>query len=245
MMIEIKNLACKYYKGEKNAVEIENLTINSGEVVALIGENGAGKTTLLKAIMDLMPKKSGNILIDTKNPKDMLDEMAFITEEGSLFGHETPGKFAEFLAGFYSKFDMERFELLVKFFNIEDKIINKMSKGQQAKVEIAIGFSKGANYIFMDEPFSGKDIFTRKDFLKLMAGTLHKDETIIISTHQIEEIQNFIDRAIVIKDGRIISDINMEQLQSNGISIEQTLGELLEYDEGKFAELFLVNNNEL
>ena len=237
-MIEIKCLACKYNGEQKNAVDIEKLVINDGEVVALIGENGAGKTTLLKAIMDLIPIESGSVLIDGKNARDMLNEMAFITEEGSLFGHETPRMLAEFLAGFYSNFDMERFELLIKFFSIEEKKINKMSKGQQAKVEITIGFSKGAKYIIMDDPFSGKDIFTRKDFLKLMAGTLHEDETIIIATHQIEEIQNFIDRALVIKGGRIIADINMEQLQSTGISLEQKLGELLEYDEGKFAELF-------
>ena len=241
-MIEIKNLVCKYYTEKKNAVEIESLTINSGEVVALIGENGAGKTTLLKAVMDLMPKKSGDILIDGKNPQDMLDEMTFITEEGSMFGYETPKKFAQFLAGFYSNFDMKRFDLLIEFFNIEDKKINQMSKGQQARVEIAIGFSKGAKYIIMDEPFFGKDIFTRKDFLKLMAGTLHEDETIIISTHQIEEIQNFIDRALVIKDGKIIGDINMEQLQANGITLEQKFGELLGYNEEKFTELFLAGN---
>lgn len=244
-MIEIKNLVCKYFSKfyeEKNAVEIKSLTINSGEVVALIGENGAGKTTLLKTIMDLMPKKSGSILIDGKSTQDMLNEMAFITEEGSLFGYETPKMFAEFLAGFYSNFDIKRFELLEKFFNIEEKKINHMSKGQQAKVEIAIGFSKGAKYIIMDEPFFGKDIFTRKDFLKLMAGTLHEDETIIISTHQIEEIQNFIDRALVIKDGRIIADINMEQLQISGITLEQKFGEILGYNEEKFAELFLTNN---
>jgi ABC-2 type transport system ATP-binding protein len=243
-MIEIKNLRFAYRKEKypgKNALEIENLTVRSGEVVALIGENGTGKTTLLKAIMGLLPLSGGEITVEGKNPAEMLDEMAFITEEISSFGYETPQKFAKFLSGFYSSFDMKRFELLVEFFGIEEKKISRMSRGQQAKAEIAIGFSKGAKYILMDEPFSGKDIFTRKDFLKLMAGTLHEDETIIISTHEIEDIQNFIDRALIIKGGRVIADLNMEELQSGGVTLEQRYSELSGYDEEKFNELFLIN----
>jgi ABC-2 type transport system ATP-binding protein len=241
-MIKIENLCCIYYKDQysrKKALDALSLTINKGEVVALIGENGAGKTTLLKAVMGLLPITVGQITVAGKNPQEMLGEMAFITEEISSFGHETPQNFAEFLSVLYPNFNMQRFELLVQFFNLEDKKISHMSKGQQTKVEIAIGFSKGAKYIIMDEPFSGKDIFTRKDFLKLMAGTLHEDETIIISTHEIEDIQSFIDRALIMKGGKIIADLNMEELQSRGITLEQKFSELSGYDEEKFNELFL------
>lgn len=150
--------------------------------------------------------------------------MAFISEEGSYFPNMTPYEYGGFLSDFIANFDIKRYNKLLNFFEIEPyKKIKTFSKGQKSKLEISAGFSKGAKYILMDEPFLGKDVFTRHDFLKLMASSLKQDETILISTHLIDEIENFIDRAIILRFGRIMADLYIDDIRKN----DETLTSLM------------------
>ncbi len=230
-MISIENAKLYYNKKTRPALNIENLTFGEGEVTALLGENGAGKTTLLKALMGILPLNSGRIRIDGEHIRRKLCHLAFITEEGSLFGFARPTEMGKFVEKFYDSFNYKKYELLLDFFEIEDKKINDMSRGQQAKVEIALGFSKGAKYILMDEPFLNKDIFTRHDFLKLMTSSLRENETIVISTHQLDEIEGYIDRAVVLYRGEFRGEIT----ETKGKSLKDELARILCYDEQKLV----------
>ncbi len=233
-MIELKNVK-KYYGLKALGIMDESAVINSGEVVGILGENGAGKSTLLKSVMGLLELTSGEILIDGRPPKEMYDKMAFITHEGSFFPHLTPDGYGEFLSGYFKSFDLGRYEKLLKFFELDPRRkIRTFSYGQKAKLEICAGFSKMARYIIMDEPFLGEDIHTRRDFIKLMASSLKTDETILLSTHHIDEIENFIDRAIVLKNGRIKADFYMDDLKSEGRMLSRVLLEISDYDENKY-----------
>ncbi len=235
-MVEIKDVICCYDDLKQKAADVPELVIESGSIVALLGENGAGKTTLLKAICGLMPLVSGSILIDGKPPRDAMSDIAFITEEISLFGFLNAQEMKSFLMPFYPKFNEERYEVLLRFFDIDmEKPIAQMSKGQQAKVEVAVGFSKGASLLLLDEPFLGKDLFTRRDFLKLMKSSLLHGETIVICTHQIDEIQDTIDRAVVMSGGKIAGEVDMQVMSQS--SLAQELARLLHYDSEKLHKL--------
>jgi ABC-2 type transport system ATP-binding protein len=237
-MIEMKDVR-KYYGTAATGLSRVTLEIKTGEIVGLLGENGSGKTTMLKAIMGLTELTEGQVLIDGKPPAEMYKDMAFITEEGSYFPEMTPREYGEFLSVFFDRFDTERYEKLLKFFELEDyKKIKTFSNGQKAKLEISAGFAKRAKYILMDEPFLGKDTLTRRDFLKLMISSLREDETILISTHQLNEIENFIDRAIILRYGLVKADFCMDEIKEQGKSLSDIMMEVTGYDENRYKSLF-------
>lgn len=237
-MIKLTGISKSY--GSHKALNDIFLEIQDGQVVGILGENGAGKTTLLKALAGLILLDSGEFEYDdVNNLKEERQKIAYITEEGSFFPFLTANKNAEFFEDFYDEFDMDRFLKLCEFLEIPmDKKARSFSKGQKAKLEVALGFSKGAKYIFLDEPFLGNDIFTRRNFLKLMCNSLIDDETIIIATHSIDEIENFLDRAVFIQKGKIIKDIRIEEMQENHQTLEGLMKTAFAYDEDKFNKLF-------
>ena len=112
-----------------------------------------------------------------------------------------------------------------------------MSKGQKAKAEVAAGMAKKAHILIMDEPFIGKDMFTRQDFMQALAGSLTGEETIFITTHEIDEIENFIDRALILKNGEIAADVRTDALRQENKSLQSLMKEVTGYKEGNLEEL--------
>lgn len=236
-MIELK-YAKKYYGNIGLGLMNESAVINTGEIVGILGENGAGKSTVLKVIAGLTELTSGEVYIDGENPKQLYDKIAFITHEGSYFPWMTPYEYGEFLTHYFPNFNNERYNKLIKFFNLEPyRKIKTFSYGQKAKVEICAGLSKAAEYILMDEPFLGEDIVARQDFVKLLASGLKENETVLISTHHINEIENFIDRAIILRYGRIKADIFIDDIKSKGETLSRIMMEIAEYDVNKYKGL--------
>lgn len=235
-MIRVEGLNFYYMIGE-NILEDISFTAEKGEIIGILGANGVGKTTLLKLLAGLLTPRSGNVQINDKSAVASCGDIAFISEAGSCLKDLTPLKYGEFLADFYPDFDMEYYKKLLSFFQLEDKQIKKMSKGQKAKAEVAAGMAKRTKYIIMDEPFIGKDMFTRQDFMQALAGSLTGDETIFITTHEIDEIENFIDRALILKDNMIVADVKMDDLRQAGNSLTGFLKEVSGYKDGNFVEL--------
>ena len=221
----------------ENILEDISFTAEKGEIIGILGANGVGKTTLLKLLAGLLTPRSGNVQINDKSAVASCGDIAFISEAGSYLKDLTPLKYGEFLADFYPDFDMEYYKKLLSFFQLEDKPIKKMSKGQKAKAEVAAGMAKRTKYIIMDEPFIGKDMFTRQDFMQALAGSLTGDETIFITTHEIDEIENFIDRALILKDNAIAADVMMDDLRQQGKSLTGLLKEVSRYQDGGFTVL--------
>ena len=235
-MIRVEGLNFYYMIGE-NILEDISFTAEKGEIIGILGANGVGKTTLLKLLAGLLTPRSGNVQINDKSAVASCGEIAFISEAGSYLKDLTPLKYGEFLADFYADFDMEYYQRLLTFFQLENKPIKKMSKGQKAKAEVAAGMAKKTKYIIMDEPFIGKDMFTRQDFMQALAGSLTGEETIFITTHEIDEIENFIDRALVLKDNKIAADVMMDDLRQEGKSLTGLLKEVSGYQDGGFTAL--------
>lgn len=237
-MIELKYVEKKYRPTGRGLVS-ESVTFRQGEITGILGGNGSGKTSMLKAIMGIGELQGGEILIDGKPVGEQYDRIAFITEEGSYLPHFTPAQYADFLADFYPNFNTAQFDRLLQLFELEpDKRIRTFSKGQRSKLEICAGFSKGAKYILMDEPFLGKDMFARRDFLKLMIASLKGDETILLSTHLIEEIENVIDRAIIMREGRIKGDIYIDDLRERGGDLTAYMSEVAGYKPTRVKQIF-------
>jgi len=237
-MITIKN-ARKHY-GNLCALNIRDLQIPDGQIVGIIGANGAGKTTFLKAVAGLLSSKQEIKFDDVDSEKSLHEKVIFITEEFSFFPGMSIKAHADFFADFFDKFDRERYFKLVEFFELPPgRKPRNLSRGQKAKLELAIGFSKGGKYLLLDEPFLGNDVFTRRNFLRLMSESLKNDETIIIATHLIDEIENSIDRAIIISKGEIQCDVMIDDLREQGDNLEGLLSKTLEINENKFKEMFL------
>lgn len=222
-MIEVKEVK-KYYKRHLGLGKV-SLTAKPGEVVAILGENGSGKSTLLKAIAGLIPLDSGEVLVDGKPvTSETFNKLSYITEEGSYFHHMTASDHEEFFMTNFKYFDKVRFNKLLQYFKIEkNRKLSSLSKGQRAKFEVVCGFSKGARYILMDEPFLGNDIITRRDFLKFMIGTMREEDIIIIATHLIDEIENFLTKAVILKSGYVKEEVYMEDLKERGLSLSNLM----------------------
>ena len=235
-MVEVRDLKFSYLVGMDILKEV-SFQVETGEIVGVLGANGVGKSTLLKLLAGILTPRSGSISIEGKPVQESYGKVAYISEAGSYFKDLTPKEFGAFLLDFFPDFDVSYYEKLVAYFQLEDKLIKNMSKGQKAKAEVAAGMAKRAKYMIMDEPFIGKDMFTRQDFMQALAGSLTGEETIFITTHEIDEIENFIDRALIIHDKVIVADVTMDELRQQGKSLTNFMKEITGYQDGNFAGL--------
>lgn len=218
-MLEIKNVS-KHYPSRYGWIEaLKNLdlSIPRGEIVGIFGENGSGKSTLFKCILNYVAY-SGSITLDgEKLSSKNIHKISFATCEHSFFLNLTPDSHKAFYQMQFPDFRQKRFDSLMEFFELpRNKVLKSFSTGQKNQFEVILALSQGADYILMDEPFAGNDIFNREDFYKVLLGILEPQETILLSTHLIEEVENFIGRAVLIRKGEIIGDKDLLTLEEEG-----------------------------
>ena len=234
-MIEIKNVTKKY--GSKYALNDVSLSIGQGEIIGLFGENGAGKTTLIKSILDLI-QYDGKVTLDGEPiTRKNVDRLSLATCEHSFFPKLSPKEHAEFYCEHFNRFQEKRFEGLMNFFGLPmNKALKAFSTGQKNQFEVIMALCQGADYIFMDEPFAGNDVFNREDFYKVLLGILEPEETIFLSTHLISEVSEFIGRAVLIHRGKIVGDMDVSQLQEQGMNLMEYVKETYNYREDRVSK---------
>ena len=228
-MLELTNIK-KIYQGGKVALDGVSLSLQPGQIVGLFGENGAGKTTLMKCILNLL-KYSGDITLDGESigPRN-ITRISFATNEHSFFPTLSAWSHREFYAEHFPKFNPKRFDTLMEFFELpKSRPLGKFSTGQKNQFEVILAVSQGADYILMDEPFAGNDVFNREDFYKVLLGILEPHETILLSTHLLEEVEPIISRAVLMHKGQIIGDVTMEELENQGQSLMQYVKQSYNY----------------
>lgn len=219
-MIEIKHVS-KAYRGRKNkALDDVSLTLHRGEIVGLFGENGAGKTTLMKCILGFL-KHEGEITLDgVPINRENIAKLSFATSEHSFFPNLSPRDHFEFYREHFPNVSEKRFNALMEFFELPMKRnVGSYSVGQKNQFEVIMALCQGADYIIMDEPFAGNDVFNREDFYKVLLGILEPNETVILSTHLIEEVSEFIGRAVLIRKGQIVGDVSTLELEEQGVTL--------------------------
>ena len=222
-MIEVKNLTKTYPTqpfGSKIAVDNVSVSFPRGQIVGLFGENGAGKTTLLKCILGLLRYKGEITLDGAPISRENIHKLSFATCEHSFFPALDARGHQEFYEAHFPRFKDKRFHGMMEFFQLPmNKPLRSFSTGQKNQFEVIMALCQGADYILMDEPFAGNDVFNREDFYKVLLGILEPEETVILSTHLIEEVSGFISRAVLIREGKIIGDITTEELDDQGFTL--------------------------
>ncbi|MDX5421464.1 MAG: ABC transporter ATP-binding protein [Hymenobacteraceae bacterium] len=206
-MIKLSNLDFRYKKN-KPLFENLSLTLQPGYIYGLLGKNGAGKSSLLKLIAGLLYPNSGESKVfgfDAQDRKPvMLQDIYLIPEEFNL-PPISLSTFVKVNSVFYSKFSQNQLNAYLAEFELaEDAKLSTLSYGQKKKFLIAFGLATNARVLILDEPTNGLDIPSKSQFRKIMAAALDEDKIIIISTHQVRDLENLIDSIVVLERGNII-----------------------------------------
>ncbi len=242
-MLELKSISKKY--GVTRALKDVSLTLPQGQIVGLFGENGAGKTTLMKCILGLL-SHGGTITLDgaSINEKN-IERLSFATCEHSFFPALTPKGHRDFYQAHFPRFNDKRFHALMDFFELPmNKPLRAFSAGMKNQFEVVMALSQGADYILMDEPFAGNDVFNREDFYKVLLGILEEHETVLLSTHLLEEVQHFISRAVLIRKGELVGDCTIEELEEQGKDLMTYVKETYCYQGDRVSRVLCDVNDE-
>ena len=242
-MLELKSVSKKY--GVTRALKDVSLTLPQGQIVGLFGENGAGKTTLMKCILGLL-SHGGTITLDgaSINEKN-IERLSFATCEHSFFPALTPKGHRDFYQAHFPRFNDKRFHALMDFFELPmNKPLRAFSAGMKNQFEVVMALSQGADYILMDEPFAGNDVFNREDFYKVLLGILEEHETVLLSTHLLEEVQHFISRAVLIRKGELVGDCTIEELEEQGKDLMTYVKETYCYQGDRVSRVLCNVNDE-
>lgn len=226
-MIEVKNVVKKYKKTK--ALDKISFNIHEGKITCILGTNGVGKSTILKAIAGLVKIDSGDILIDgEKISNKIYDKLAFVPDIDIHFPQLNIKETFKFMSVFYKNWNNEKAYEMLKSFNLtDDKVISKLSKGNKARIKIILGFAQEAKYILLDEPFSGIDIFKREEIIEMMVKYMTEEQSIVITTHEIPEIEMIVDDVILINNGKLVCKFNAEESrEKEGMSIVDKMREV-------------------
>jgi len=212
-MIEVTNLTFGYHKKSLLFKNL-NLKLEAGHIYGLLGKNGAGKSTLLKNLAGLVYPIEGNCTVNGYTTSNrlpaFLQELFFIPEE-LYMPPLTAEQFGKSTGHFYPNFNPEQFRKMLSQFDIPaDRQLNNLSFGQQKKVMISFGLATNTALLIMDEPTNGLDIPSKVQFRKIIASALTDERCIIISTHQVRDLDSLIDTLVVLHEREIVLNSSLD-----------------------------------
>ncbi|MDJ1503195.1 ABC transporter ATP-binding protein [Xanthocytophaga agilis] len=214
-MIDIQNVTFGYNRKKRLFTDL-SLTLPKGAVYGLLGKNGAGKSSLLKNMAGLLFPVSGKCLVNGREAKkrepEFLQDIFFIPEE--FYVPSVPIRsFVKTYAPFYPAFNAVQFQNYLKEFGIDDsQTLTELSYGQKKKVLIGFGLATNTSVLIMDEPTNGLDIPSKTQFRKIIASAATEDRIIIISTHQVRDLESLIDPIIILDGSEILLYASIEQI---------------------------------
>ncbi len=213
-MIEVKDLAFSY--GKNPVLKNINLNLVEGKIYGLLGENGVGKTTLLTLLSGLKKPQIGTILTDGYKPYDRLP--SFLANQYYLSDEVAPVpvtamEYAKGYGKFWKNFDLEKFvEILDLLEVLPEWKMDQMSAGQLKKTYIAFGLACNSKYLIMDEPTNGLDIPSKAQFRRAITKYTSEDSIILISTHQVRDLENIIDPIIILDRQDVLLNASLEEI---------------------------------
>jgi ABC-2 type transport system ATP-binding protein len=221
-VVSARNLRKVY----RNAVALDDagFRIESGRIVGLIGPNGAGKTTALKAILGLIPFE-GDLTVLGKDPRTQRDELmndvCFIADVAVLPRWMRVREAIEFVAGVHPRFDRARCERFLQGTHLKpDMRVRELSKGMIVQLHLALVMAIDARLLVLDEPTLGLDILYRKQFYqRLLEDYFDEDKTILVTTHQVEEIEHILTDVMFIRDGKIVLSAPMDAVGERYVEV--------------------------
>ena len=213
----------KAYKN-KLALDDASFGITAGRIVGLIGPNGAGKTTALKAVLGLIPFE-GELNVLGRDPRtqrdDLMNDVCFIADVAVLPRWIRVSEAIEFVAGVHPRFDRAKCERFIAGTQLKPSMrVREMSKGMIVQLHLALVMAIDAKLLVLDEPTLGLDILYRKQFYqRLLEDYFDEQKTIIITTHQVEEIEHILTDVMFIQNGKIVLDATMENLGDRFVEV--------------------------
>ena len=204
-------------KAYKNKVALDDTAfdIPKGRIVGLIGPNGAGKTTALKAILGLIPF-DGELRVLGRDPRterdDLMNDVCFIADVAVLPRWMRVSEAIEFVAGVHPRFDRDRCERFLQGTQLKPRMkVRELSKGMIVQLHLALVMAIDARLLVLDEPTLGLDILYRKQFYqRLLEDYFDEDKTILITTHQVEEVEHILTDVMFIRDGKVVLNSEMD-----------------------------------
>lgn len=215
-MIQIENLHYTYAGSRKSVFRDFNLRLENNRIYGLLGKNGTGKSTLLYLICGLLRQKQGLIAIDgidsRKHDPELLSEMFIIPEEFDLM----PVKLEDYIQlnkPFYPRFDKDILLRCLADFELSPDInLKHLSMGQKKKVYMSFALAANTRYLFMDEPTNGLDIPSKSQFRKVIANNMTEDRTLVISTHQVHDVESLLDHIVMLDQSRLTLDASVADI---------------------------------
>lgn len=213
-MIKVNNLAFSY--GKDQVLKNINLTLEDGKIYGLLGENGVGKTTLLTLLCGLKKAQVGSIDTDGANPYDrepsLLEQMFYLPDDVAPI-YDKAYSWARSRGKFWSNFSLDKFvEIMNDFENDVNQKLSAMSTGQLKKTYISFALACSTKYLFLDEPTNGLDIPSKSQFRSSILKYTSEDSTIVISTHQVRDLENVIDPIIILDRQDVLLNTSLEEI---------------------------------
>ncbi|MEN6351450.1 MAG: ABC transporter ATP-binding protein [Syntrophomonas sp.] len=225
-MIEFINVSKKF--GSTLALDNVSLNFGQGKITGLFGPNGAGKSTSLKMIVGLNRPDRGRVRVNGSTPWECKDSIAYLPEIDHLYPWMNIKQAAGFMQSFYADWDESKYRELLTFLNLDELMkIGKISKGQRAKAKLLMAVSRSSRCLLLDEPLSGIDILTREEIIQTIIKDYREGEqTIIISTHEIDEVEGLVDEVIFLNQGKVkLSGCADELREQRGMSLVEIMKE--------------------
>ena len=215
-MIQVNNISFKYAGGKDLVFDDFSLTLEENNIYGLLGKNGTGKSTLLYLIAGLLRPKKGSVSFDgieTKKRKpETLQEIFIVPEEFDLPAMSLR-QYVKINAPFYPRFSHEVLESCLNDFDLSmDVNLNALSMGQKKKVFMSFALAAGTKLLLMDEPTNGLDIPSKSQFRKVIAQYMTEDRTLIISTHQVHDVESLLDHILILSPQKLLLDASVAEI---------------------------------
>jgi ABC-2 type transport system ATP-binding protein len=221
-LIQAQGLTLRY--GRKVAVDDVSFTIPKGRVVGLLGHNGAGKTTLMKALVGLLPAQGSLNVLGVHPARDrvaLLERLAYIPDVAILPRWARVDELITLMSGLHPRFSPERARALLKRTSVSlgDKV-KSLSKGMVVQVHLALVAAIDAQVMILDEPTLGLDVLSRKAFYEMLIDEWCDGErSVLISTHQVEEIESLLSDVIMLNEGKLVLSISLEEMDRRFVAL--------------------------
>jgi ABC-2 type transport system ATP-binding protein len=214
-MLILENLTFQYRK-KPALFKGFSLNLQQGSIVGLLGKNGAGKTTLLNLLAGLMPPQGGEILLNGYVPFErypsFLADVYLVTEEFE-FPQVTIETYVKAYSPLYPSFDVTKLTGILQEFELDTTSkLNQLSHGQRKKFLIAFALSSNCAVLLLDEPTNGLDIPSKSQFRKVLVSSVTDNQLVIISTHQVKDVDTILDKLVVIDNGTLLLEETIENL---------------------------------
>jgi ABC-2 type transport system ATP-binding protein len=223
ILISAKGLAKSY--GQKQALRPTDLEIPAGRIVGVIGANGAGKSTLLNCLLGLSDYK-GELTVMGLNPlmqrAALMEQVCFIADVATLPRWARVNEVLDWVAGLHPKFNRAKAEARLKTTTVPiNAKVNSLSKGMIVQVHLAIALAIDARILVLDEPTLGLDIVNRRAFYDaILSDFWDENRTVIITTHQVDEVEPILSHAIFIRDGAVTLDASMDVVAERFLAVD-------------------------